>query len=1136
MEHLFDTRPERPGFRLQRLEVFNWGTFDSTDGRIHRFEPQGRTSLLVGHNGTGKSTLVDAILTLLVDSRTRNYNVAAGAKKTERTPESYIKGAFDRTADESQASVVRYLRPNANHLTALSAVFRDEQLGKAFTLTQVLFLKNDGSDDKVYAIADDEHELKDDLAGLVKSDEVREHLKRRGYQTTKVYVDYQGWLAKRTGMRGKAVDMFNQTVHVKDIQSLNSFIRRHMLEAQDWRDKVERLLSNFNDLSIAHQELVRARRAEELLAPVETLGTKYSQQAEQLEKLEQQIDACASFFPVQLVEILEPEIANRQRQVSVLAESIQRLEGELQAKRESIRQLANEKDQAGGERLKQIPELIRTERVHLEHKARASAIYHERLKSCRIKGTVANAKLFEAARKHLRHAAEVSTERVTTLRGKYEEAIGTKAALADRLRDERDELELLEQRRTNLPPQFSAMRSRICASLNLDEGTLPFAAELIAIAADQRRWEASLEMVLRPFALSMLVPERHYPRVRAYVEANRITDARGDGGRLDYICVGRPADSGGDRIEPKSVLHKLQFKPRHDLIPWVRGEILKRFDFHCCESVDDFNHVARLAITDKRHVKFNAERHQKDDRNRTVDPRYFVLGWDNTDKKRLIAERIRELQSELEQIQASAAAAQSHITQQETIGRAAHDALTVTNFDAIDLNRHEQEIAALEAEKRELEDANDIIQLLSKRLTNAEEQAKELAGELYAKIEEKGKQESEIERVRQLLKRASADVKSSKQSGRFAVHEPFFAEITASLGEPPLSIEDIFVRPQRWKDETQKRIAGLKKPLEELANKLVIKMSAYLREFREESTDLDPTTNSLPSFVGRLEQLRQEDLPRYEKKFKDRLNDQVSTEIAVFNTELREECKHIKEKIAQLNEALAAVTYNPGTYMRLDPRPVHDREIDEFGRALRECLDESLEHTEEANEARFVRIEALVKRLSDKESTTWRNKVIDVRNWYDFAAQEIDRETQSLKSCYDGSSGQSGGEKAKLAFTILVAALAYQFDVDPHGHTPGRFHFVVVDEMFSKVDDQNARYALELFKQFGLQLLIVAPLDAKARVTEAFVDRYLQAVKDSTTSRSQLYSMTAQEYEEVVHLFSSNGSAKLKLKRSASAK
>jgi uncharacterized protein YPO0396 len=1133
MEHLFDMRPERPGFRLQRLEVFNWGTFDSSDGRIHRFEPHGRTSLLVGQNGSGKSTLVDAILTLLVDSRTRNYNVAAGAKKTERTPKSYIKGAFDRTADESQASVVRYLRPKGNNLTALSAVFRDEQLGKVFTLTQVLYLKGDASDDKVYAIADEEHELKDDLAGLVKSDEVREHLKRCGYQTTKVYVEYLGWLRKRTGMRGKAVHMFNQTVHVKDIESLTRFIRDHMLEGHDWRDKVQRLLTNFNDLSLAHQELVRARRAEELLAPVEGLGTKYRERAAELEALELQLDAASTYFPVQLVRLLEPEIAEQKRCVSSLADAITRLEAELEGKREAIRQLTNEREQAGGERLKRIPELIRTEQAHLERKREASALYHEQLRTCRIKGTVSTEELFVEARKHLQRTAQNAADRVQALRTKYETAVGTKSGLSDRLREEREELALLQQRRTNLPPRFSAMRSRICASLNLDESVLPFAAELMAVAPEQRRWEASVEMVLRSFALSLLVPERYYPRVRAYVEANRITDAQGEGQRLDYLCVGRPSEVSGDRIDPQLMIHKLQFKPRHDLTPWVRGEILKRFDFRCCESVDEFNNVSRLAMTDKRHVKFNAERHQKDDRTRTIDPRHFVLGWDNTEKKRLIAERIESLQSELNEAQDAVTQSETQTAQNNAIRRSAEAALKVAEFDSINVKKHEKEIKSLEGEKQDLENANDVIKSLTKRLNEAEGEAKRLSGELYGKIEEKGKLESEIERVDKLLKRASDEVTNAQQTGQLALHEPLFEGITNSLGEPPLAVDDVFIRKESWQKGTQQKIARQKKPLEELANKLTSKMSAYLREFREESTDFDATTNALPSFLGRLEQVREEDLPRHEKKFKDRLNDQVSTEIAVFNTELREEQKHIEQKIAQLNEALAAVAYNPGTYMRLDPRRVQDREIDEFRRALRECLDESLEHTDEANEARFLRIEALVKRLSDKDSTTWRNKVIDVRNWYDFAAQEIERETQTLKSCYDGSSGQSGGEKAKLAFTILVAALAYQFDVDPEGHTPGRFHFVVVDEMFSKVDDQNARYALELFKQFGLQLLIVAPLDAKARVTEPFVDRYLHAVKDSTTSRSQLYSMTAQEYEEVVKQFSSNGSAKSKRRISA---
>ncbi len=73
---------ERAGFRLQRLEVYNWGTFD---GRVWGLEPNGDNALLTGDIGSGKSTLVDAITTLLVPPQKHAYNKAAGADSRERT-------------------------------------------------------------------------------------------------------------------------------------------------------------------------------------------------------------------------------------------------------------------------------------------------------------------------------------------------------------------------------------------------------------------------------------------------------------------------------------------------------------------------------------------------------------------------------------------------------------------------------------------------------------------------------------------------------------------------------------------------------------------------------------------------------------------------------------------------------------------------------------------------------------------------------------------------------------------------------------------------------------------------------------------------------------------------------------------
>ena len=59
----FSTDDALAGFRLKRLEVYNWGTFHN---RIWELTLNGLNGLLTGDIGSGKSTLVDAVTTLLV--------------------------------------------------------------------------------------------------------------------------------------------------------------------------------------------------------------------------------------------------------------------------------------------------------------------------------------------------------------------------------------------------------------------------------------------------------------------------------------------------------------------------------------------------------------------------------------------------------------------------------------------------------------------------------------------------------------------------------------------------------------------------------------------------------------------------------------------------------------------------------------------------------------------------------------------------------------------------------------------------------------------------------------------------------------------------------------------------------------
>ncbi len=126
-----------PGFRLQRLEVLGWGTFDRA---VWRFGLDGRTALLTGDIGSGKSTLVDAITTLLLPANRISYNKAAGAQTRERDLRSYVLGHYKSERSETTgASRPVALRDHRSH-SVLLAAFRHEHLDHTVTLAQVFWL------------------------------------------------------------------------------------------------------------------------------------------------------------------------------------------------------------------------------------------------------------------------------------------------------------------------------------------------------------------------------------------------------------------------------------------------------------------------------------------------------------------------------------------------------------------------------------------------------------------------------------------------------------------------------------------------------------------------------------------------------------------------------------------------------------------------------------------------------------------------------------------------------------------------------------------------------------------------------------------------------------------------------------
>ena len=86
------------------MEIYNWGTFDN---QIFRIAPKGNNSLLTGANGSGKTTYIDALLTLLVPlKRDRFYNQSSGVeKKGDRNEESYVLGHYGDIQKDLEATI-----------------------------------------------------------------------------------------------------------------------------------------------------------------------------------------------------------------------------------------------------------------------------------------------------------------------------------------------------------------------------------------------------------------------------------------------------------------------------------------------------------------------------------------------------------------------------------------------------------------------------------------------------------------------------------------------------------------------------------------------------------------------------------------------------------------------------------------------------------------------------------------------------------------------------------------------------------------------------------------------------------------------------------------------------------------------
>lgn len=1106
-----------PGFRLERFEVFNWGTFDQ---RVWCIETNGENALLTGDIGSGKSTLVDALTTLLVPAHRVVFNKAAGAETRERSLASYVRGYYKSEKDAERLAAKSVALRGLGSYSVILGCFRNDHFNETVTLAQVFWMKDDkGQPERFHLVSERELSIAQDFSGF--GEDIQELKKRlRKMEAVTLYDSFPEYgkdFRRRMGLAGEqALDLFYQTVSMKAVSNITEFVRNHMLEDPDVEPRITNLCRLFDNLNAAHEAVIKAEGQIARLTPLVLNCHSHELLIASVAESERLREALAAWIAQRKHGLLEEMITRFNLEILRMEDEARQQQTAIDHYHKHQSELKQAIADNGGRRIEEIAGLVSQLEKERDRRKNAYDEYAEACQRLELPRAQSLDTFHDNRRKavELKHDIELDKVNQTVERDNIKVSIHTVDTKCNELIAEIDSL---KKRKSNIDSRMLLMRETLCEALNIPESELPFAGELIQVRKGESAWEGAIERVLHGLGLSLLVAEAHYSAVSAYVDRTHLA------GRLVYFRTAaevRPVAS----LAPQSLANKIEIKADSPSYQWLMGELARGYDYVCSDNLDEFRRHPK-ALTRQGQVKTGGVRHEKDDRNRIEDRSRYVLGWSNEGKIHALETQLKHHQVEGNALFSRLVKTEAALKNLDKHQDALRELLRPAEFSLIDWSQTVAQIHQLQEEKHELEQSSDILRSLNARLAEIAKQletSNKQLGELRDKI---GGKKNDLSNAQSDLVDANNILEQLPKSERAIC----FASLDRQAGEAfegkqpntPKQCDEAEKQMRKW---LQSRIDKTREKAGEISNLIIAAMQQYIAAYPADCREVNASLDSSTAFQLMLNHLMAEDLPRFKSKFKELLNKNTINEVALLQNKLDQESHTIQNKIDTINRSLNQTEYDSGTYIQLIPDPDPDMEIRQFKEDLKGCLAHTLTGAEDElyTEHRFALVKKIIDRFNGRQDTTeadrrWMRKVTDVRNWYRFSASERWKEDGTEKEFYSDSAGKSGGQKEKLAYTILASALAYQYgvhqsDMGQQSRSTRAFRFVMIDEAFGRGSDESARYGLELFAKLGLQLLIVTPLQ-KIHVIENYV-RSVHLVHNKEGNDSMIRSLTIAEYRE----------------------
>lgn len=1039
-------------FVLAQLELFNWGGFNGRHQAA--IDPAG--TAVIGPTGSGKTTLVDALMTLLCANP--RYNLAStGGHESDRDLASYVRGVTgpgDGGADQSHI-----VRPGKT-VTAITATFQNrEQLVRLGALLWFEGTSSAATDmKKLWLFTESpEHTLEHWLT--VQQEGGMRALRQMEKQDTGIWTfpskkQYLARLRDYFDVGENAFTLLNRAAGLKQLNSIDEIFRELVLDDHSAFDRATEVANSFDDLKDIHEELEIARRQQRSLLPVAEGWEQHQTNREILHEQETLRRILPIWYAEQAHRLWKQEVERLEHALQQAQKTEADLAGQREQQKLTVADARQVYLQAGGGSIDDLQARItewigtraRRERYALEYQKLARTL---KLRDDVDAQALANNQAEATQRTEILHKDIKQVQEQAFVFGMEEKSL--KEQLGEL---EQEHREVSARPDSNLQSKFQLFRTALAEQLGRPEADLPFVAELVQVKALEGGWRGAIERAIGSQRLRILVPPD------AMGAALKWVNQRHNKLHVRLLEVKQPEQQ--PRFFDDGYTRKLDYKD-HPYREAVK-DLLAGIDRHCVDSAEQLRDTPH-AMTVQGTMSGKSRFFDKQDQKRLDED--WLTGFDNRDRLAALKRRIEETQASLGEASQKVEAAKAKVS--ELSGQAAMlDRLQSLNFEEIDLPSADQTLESLKTRLAQLTAPESDTALAKQALEKAEYRLEEIEQQhrqVYAQVTQLQREGERANEQRQkAFRRSEVGLKEDERQ----LAEIHFETLTDAQREDARDLET------QAADTLQVKLDKQRDKCNRLKEDLIKRMSDALKEDRGALSEVGRELEDVPKYLERLQVLTEEALPEKLNRFLDYLNRSSDEGVTQLLSSVDNEVSIIEERIEDLNSTLRRVDFQSGRYLRLVSKKVVHESLRTLQRAQRQLA--SSRYNDDAGESQYKALQHLVTLLRDaceRRRTQGAKALLDPRFRVEFAVSVVDRDSGQVIETRTGSQGGSGGEKEIIASYVLTASLSYA--LCPDGSSRPLFGTIVLDEAFSRSSHAVAGRIIAALREFGLHAVFITP-------------------------------------------------------------